>query len=105
MRAMKDSGIEWIGQIPEHWNVWRMKHLVNEPLQYGANATGVQFREDIPRYIRITDISADRKLNTEGKQSLEMDIAQNYMLEDGDILQEIIDNEATLQQTLKAVLK
>ena len=86
MRAMKDSGIDWIGQIPEHWAVWRMKRLASEPLQYGANATGVEFREDIPRYIRITDISADRKLNAEGKQSLEMDTAQEYMLEDGDIL-------------------
>lgn len=83
---MKDSGVEWIGEIPEHWTKWRMKHLASEPLQYGANATGVEFREDIPRYVRITDITADRKLSDEGKQSLEMDIAQDYMLEDGDIL-------------------
>ena len=83
---MKDSGIEWIGQIPERWSVWRMKHLASEPLQYGANATGVEFRDDIPRYVRITDITADRKLSDEGKQSLETDVAQDYMLEDGDIL-------------------
>ena len=83
---MKNSGIEWIGEIPENWSAWRMKHLASEPLQYGANATGVEFREDIPRYVRITDITADRKLNTEGKQSLETDIARDYMLEDGDIL-------------------
>lgn len=24
---MKDSGVEWIGQIPEHWEVKRIKHL------------------------------------------------------------------------------
>ena len=83
---MKDSGIEWIGQIPGNWTTWRMKHLASEPLQYGANATGVEFREDIPRYVRITDITADRKLSNDGKQSLETDIAQDYMLEDGDIL-------------------
>ena len=83
---MKDSGIEWIGQIPETWTTWRMKHLASEPLQYGANATGIEFREDIPRYVRITDITADRKLSNDGKQSLETDIAQDYMLEDGDIL-------------------
>lgn len=83
---MKDSGIEWIGQIPGNWTTWRMKHLASEPLQYGANATGVEFREDIPRYVRITDITADRKLSNDGKQSLENDIAQDYMLEDGDIL-------------------
>lgn len=83
---MKDSGIEWIGEIPRTWTTWRMKHLASEPLQYGANATGVEFREDIPRYVRITDITADRKLSNDGKQSLETDIAQDYMLEDGDIL-------------------
>lgn len=27
MRKMKDSGIEWIGQIPEDWNVIRTKYL------------------------------------------------------------------------------
>lgn len=63
-----------------------MKHLAKEPLQYGANATGVEFKEDIPRYVRITDITADRNLSDEGKQSLEPDTAQAYMLEDGDIL-------------------
>ena len=83
---MKDSGNEWIGQIPGNWTTWRMKHLASEPLQYGANATGVEFREDIPRYVRITDITADRKLSNDGKQSLETDMAQDYMLEDGDIL-------------------
>jgi type I restriction enzyme, S subunit len=23
----KDSGIEWLGEIPEHWTLWRIKHL------------------------------------------------------------------------------
>jgi type I restriction enzyme S subunit len=27
---MKDSGVEWIGQVPEHWNVRRAKYLFNE---------------------------------------------------------------------------
>ncbi len=25
--AMRDSGIEWLGEIPEHWEVKRLKHL------------------------------------------------------------------------------
>ena len=25
---MKDSGVEWIGEIPESWSVWRLKHLL-----------------------------------------------------------------------------
>jgi len=83
---MKDSGVEWIGQIPEKWTVWRMKHLAEEPLQYGANATGVEFDETLPRYVRITDITSERKLADDGKQSLPIETAKDYMLEDGDIL-------------------
>lgn len=30
MRAMKDSGIEWIGEIPEDWNVKRVKAVLCE---------------------------------------------------------------------------
>jgi type I restriction enzyme S subunit len=24
---MKDSGVEWLGEIPAHWEVWRLKHV------------------------------------------------------------------------------
>jgi len=27
---MKDSGIEWLGEIPEHWEVKKIKHLVSK---------------------------------------------------------------------------
>lgn len=27
---MKDSGVEWIGEIPEHWDTIRIKYLLNE---------------------------------------------------------------------------
>ena len=83
---MKDSGVEWIGEIPEGGCTWRMKHLAVESLQYGANAPGVEFDSELPRYVRITDITPDRKLNDEGKQSLPESIAHDYMLEPGDIL-------------------
>jgi type I restriction enzyme, S subunit len=26
---MKDSGVEWLGEVPEHWNVISLKHLVS----------------------------------------------------------------------------
>ena len=28
MRAMKDSGIEWIGQIPQNWNVGKLGFFI-----------------------------------------------------------------------------
>ena len=24
---MKDSGVEWLGEVPEHWDVKRLKHF------------------------------------------------------------------------------
>jgi type I restriction enzyme S subunit len=24
---MKDSGVEWLGEVPEHWGIQRVKHL------------------------------------------------------------------------------
>ena len=27
--AYKDSGIEWIGQVPEHWEVKRLRHIAS----------------------------------------------------------------------------
>ena len=29
MRKMKDSGIEWIGEIPEGWEITKIKHIVS----------------------------------------------------------------------------
>lgn len=26
---MKDSGVEWLGEVPEHWNIIRLKYLIN----------------------------------------------------------------------------
>ena len=27
--VLRDSGIPWIGEIPEHWNVWKLGHLAS----------------------------------------------------------------------------
>lgn len=83
---MKSSGVDWIGDIPEKWEVQRLKTLLSKPLQYGANAAGVEYNKNLPRYIRITDISTDNKLRENDPQSLPLDIATPFLLENGDIL-------------------
>ena len=25
--AMKDSGVEWLGRVPEHWGIWKFSHI------------------------------------------------------------------------------
>ena len=63
-----------------------MKYVISEPLQYGANEAGDDYKEDYPRYIRITDITEENSLKDDGKLSLSPDIAKPYLLKDGDLL-------------------
>ncbi|MEE1982440.1 restriction endonuclease subunit S [Shewanella xiamenensis] len=83
---MKDSGVDWIGKIPAHWDIAPLKRLLAEPLKYGANESGYDYHPELPRYIRITDFSGEGKLNDEKKLSLPWEIAKDYLLKDGDIL-------------------
>ena len=85
-RKMKDSGIEWIGEIPADFSLYKLKYLLSSPLCYGANESGTLYSDILPRYIRITDISPNGTLKNSGMLSLDESSAQNYMLHEGDIL-------------------
>ena len=85
-REYKDSGIEWIGQIPKEWEVIPLKWVIRAPLQYGANETGLLYKGDLPRYVRITDIINNNLREDIQKQSLTEEQAEGYILEDKDIL-------------------
>ena len=56
---LKPSGIEWLGDIPEHWEIQKLKYVVSQRLQYGANEPAEDEDPDQPRYIRITDFGDD----------------------------------------------
>ena len=45
---MKDSGIEWLGEIPEHWEVRAIKHIVSTPVTDGPHETPNFPDEGIP---------------------------------------------------------
>jgi restriction endonuclease S subunit len=83
---MKDSGIEWLGQIPKHWEAKRLRFLVSEPLKYGANESAELDDPDLPRYIRITDVNENGRLRDETFKSLPEDVARPYLLKEGDLL-------------------
>ena len=85
-REMKDSGVEWIGEIPTSYSICKLKYLLKNPLKYGANESGIPYSDSLPRYIRITDITPDGNLKCTGKLSLSEESAKDYILEDGDIL-------------------
>jgi type I restriction enzyme S subunit len=84
--AYKDSGVEWLGAIPGHWEVRRLKFVVATPLAYGANEAAELTNPELPRYIRITDIRDDGVLRDDTFRSIPEDVAAPYLLFEGDIL-------------------
>lgn len=83
---LKDSGIEWIGEIPKHWICTVFKRFLLEPMQYGANEPAEECNYYDPRYIRITDIKDDGTLRDDTFKSLPLGKAKEYMLTKGDLL-------------------
>ena len=83
---LKDSGVKWIEEIPEGWNIKRLKYISRAPLMYGANEVASDENAEHPRYIRITDIDETGHLKTNTFKSLLPEIAKTYLLDKNDIL-------------------
>ena len=45
---MKDSGVEWLGDVPEHWEVCALKHILATPITDGPHETPVFLDEGVP---------------------------------------------------------
>ena len=45
---MKDSGVEWIGMVPEHWEVTKTLNVLAMPITDGPHETPVLYDEGIP---------------------------------------------------------
>lgn len=66
---MKDSGIEWMGEVPEHWQVKRLKHIkaltpnafVDGP--FGSNLKGEHFIDDGDVYVIESNFATQGKLD------------------------------------------
>lgn len=57
---MKDSGIEWIGEVPEHWEVKRLKNVV----ECNAKSLGENTPKDsIIKYVEISDVDHVHGIN------------------------------------------
>lgn len=83
---LKPSGVEWLGDIPEGWEVRKLKYNLSERLKYGANEASEFSNYDQPRYIRITDFDSNGELRQDVFQSLPPELAEEFLLEEGDIL-------------------
>jgi len=72
-RAMKDSRIPWIGEIPVSWNVIKNKYLLEEMYSGGtptASNEGFYAEEGIP-FVSIGDMSTTEYVNDTKKKLTE----------------------------------
>lgn len=82
---MKDSGIDWIGQIPKGWEMLRIKNLgtARNGLTYSPNDLATE--EDGTLVLRSSNVK-DSKINLEDNVYVSCKIPSNLMVKKGDIL-------------------
>ena len=63
---MKDSGIEWIGEIPDHWSRYRLKYLCS--IQTGDKDTQDAVQDgQYPFYVRSPHVEKSNNYSFEGE--------------------------------------
>jgi type I restriction enzyme S subunit len=75
-----------IGIIPEDWEVVKLSEVINKKPEYGINSAAVPYKESLPTYLRITDISEDGNFIYTNKVSVYNDKAENFYLHKYDIV-------------------
>lgn len=85
----KDSGVEWLGDVPSHWGVVKIKHL--SPVKRGASPRPIddpKFFDDEGDYawVRIADVSSsDTYLKTSTQQMSALGSSLSVKLEPGEL--------------------
>ena len=74
-----------IGTVPACWEVVRLGDVCTPP-EYGASASARPFDPELPRYVRITDLTDDGRLRTEDARSANPSQVKGYELAPDDLL-------------------
>lgn len=83
----KNSGFEWIDNVPEAWGIKRLKYICSQSAVYGANIKSEDYTLQGVRFLRTTDITEDGGLiPEEDAVYVDREMVREYMLENGDIL-------------------
>lgn len=72
-------------ELPDGWRMVRLGDVCGPP-EYGAAASAESFNPDLPRYVRITDISDDGRLHLDGARSANPAQVKGFELNEGDFL-------------------
>ena len=90
MRAMKDSGVEWIGEIPQDWDRTKLLNLLRVPISDGPHETPKLINSGIP-FISVDSVGNGENIDlTVCKKFISEEDYINYSkktkIESGDIL-------------------
>lgn len=84
---MKPSGVDWLGDIPAHWEVLPLKRVVR--YQEGPGILAVDFRDEGVPLLRVASVG-DRYATLEGVNYLDPEMAYgkwgHFLTEIGDLL-------------------
>jgi type I restriction enzyme, S subunit len=72
--------------IPEGWQKKFLRECIIGKAEYGANSPSIAYSNDLPRFVRITDITDSGKLRDTDKRSINIPNSKDYSLRDGDFL-------------------
>ncbi|EMN7421755.1 MULTISPECIES: restriction endonuclease subunit S [Vibrio] len=85
---MKDSGVEWLGEVPEHWQVCRLKHIatIQSGIAKGGKDLTGKTLISVPM-LRVANVQ-DGYLKLEDVHSIQIEphMLERYSLKNGDVL-------------------
>jgi len=75
---MRDSGVEWLGEVPEHWKVCRLKQIIKSgsSISYGVVQPGEPLDEGVP-FVQTTNMSQGT-FDLDDLQKTTIEIAKAY---------------------------
>lgn len=68
------------------WIIYPLGKCLSRHPEYGINAPAVPYSEDLPTYLRITDISDDGRIRQDQRVSVAKPVTSENYLEEGDIV-------------------
>ncbi len=73
-------------EIPEDWDIRTLDSVTKNKGQYGANESAQNYNDNKYRYIRITDINENGKIDNTKKKGVKKKGNKKYLLKKGDII-------------------
>ncbi len=83
---LKPSGVEWLGDLPEHWGVVALRHRYSQSLGKMLDSKTITGSHSLP-YLRNTDVQWDQ-INTQDLPTMDIAPAEygRYSVQRGDLL-------------------